>query len=429
MTDVNQVINVTVNVGDVSVTAVGFGTPLILDQFAGSVFGGTGRVRTYTSLVSVGVDFATTSKVYKAAQAIFAQERAPTKLKVGRKDSGDASFAAALDAITNEDNDWYCLIAVDRVKANIQAIALNIEARKKIYLASSEDSDVIAAGSTDIASLLKAAGYKRTAYMWHHQAGVDATGASYTITGGVATITKTAHGLLVGDPVTFSASSGTSIDGDNTVASVPTANTFTIATSAANFVGPGTVTYFARYTFPEAAWAGSQLSSDPGSETWKFKQLAGIATAPRTALTPAQETIALGKNANLYTDLGGVGFTHEGVMSGGRYIDIERGIDWLEQTIETTIVNRLLNEEKIPYTDAGATIIHGDIASVLDEGVRRLLLGPLLDGSGKFYVITIPKVAAQLTSDRQARNFPGITARAQLAGAVHSLAITVNAAI
>ena len=69
------------------------------------------------------------------------------------------------------------------------------------------------------------------------------------------------------------------------------------------------------------------------------------------------------------------------------------------------------------------------LAEMLDLGVRNGLLGPLLDDSGDFYRITIPKVASQTTADRQARYFPGIVAQVQLAGAVHSLAITVNAQI
>jgi len=427
MTDLSQVIDVTVNVGDVQVTAAGFGTPLIFDLIASTVF--ANRVRSYASLSAVGADFATTTKTYKAATAIFSQPRAPRLIKIGRRESGDANEAAALAAILVEDPDWYCLVTPYKTSAILQALAGAILAAGKIMLCSSEDADVLNAVTTDIASLLKAATNNRTAYMWHHQSGVDATGASYTVTSGVATITKTAHGLRVGDPITFSASTGASINGDNVIATVPTADTFTVPTTAINEAGPDTITYFARYTFPECAWAGQELSSDPGSETWKFKQLAGILPSPTTYLTDAQEQIALGKNANLYTPLGGVGHTQEGVMASGRFIDVQRGIDWLDSNLATTIANRLLNEEKVPYTDAGATILQADIASVLDIGVRNGLLGPLLDDSGKFYNIIVPKVADQLQADRTARFFPGITVQAQLAGAVHSLAIVVNAQV
>lgn len=429
MTDISQVIDVTVNVGDVRVSAEGFGTPLIFDEFADTIF--PERVRSYTSLSAVGEDFESTSKVYKCATAIFAQERSPALVKVGRCDPADSTDSDAIDAIVAEDADWYCLVTTRKTKAAILALADKIATLKKIFLASSEDSDVIGTATDDVASELKADSHNRSGYMWHHQAGVDAVNVSYSIEDGIATITNPAHGLEEGDTITFGNSSGESndgIDGDNTVASVSEdGNSFTVAATDAVDITGGTVDYFARYTFPEAAWAGGQLSSVPGSETWKFKQLVGIEVSPSSELSPAQETRALAKNANLYTVLGGVGHTHEGIMASGRFIDIQRGIDWLEARLGEAIANRLLSEAKVPYTDAGATILQADIASVLDQGVNNGLLGPLLDDSGLFYNIDVPKVADQLAADRAARSFPGITVQCQLAGAVHSLSITVNA--
>lgn len=427
MSEINSVVNVIVNVADTRISREGFGTPLILALIEPAVF--PERVRIYTSLAGVVADFAVTTKVYKAAAAIFAQERQPTFIKVGRREVGDASITAALDAILAEDSDFYCLLSTYRVAAEITEIAAWIESNGKIYGACNEDADVLTAVDTDIASLLDASNYNRTFYTWHHQGGLDVTGSSYVVASGIATVTEASHGLAVGDPVTFSNSSGSSIDGNNTVASVPTSGTFTVATDAIDEAGPDTVDYFANYIFPEAAWSGFMLPTDPGSETWKFKQLAGQSVSPTSALNPTEEARALGKNANLYTDLAGVGFTHEGTMASARFIDIQRGIDWLDARIGEGITTLLLNAGKIPYTDAGVSAFEAEIASVLDLGVRNGLLGPLLDDSGDFYRITIPKVAAQSTADRQNRYFPGIVAQVQLAGAVHSLAITVNAQI
>lgn len=427
MTEVTDVVSVTVNVADTKITRLGFGIPLILDLIENTVF--TPRTKSYASIAAVALDFATTTKTYKAAASIFAQTRAPTSIKIGRQETGDANITAALNAIDAQDSDWYCLLTPKRVSADIQEIALWIEAKTKIYVANSQDADVLTVVTSDIASVLQTASYNRTAYLWHHKSGVDVTGAVYGIVGGVITVTQALHGLEIGDPVTFANSSGISIDGNNTVASVVDANNYTCATTAADDVTSPTVDYFANYTFPECAWAGLMLPSDPGSETWKFKQLTGIAFADKTDILPSEEATALGKNANLYTPLAGTGHTHEAVMAFGRFIDIQRGIDWLEATMGTTIAARLLKEPKIPYTDAGAGIIHGEIVTVLDQGIRNNLLGPLLDNSGDFYRITVPKVADQLTADRTSRYFPGIVVTAQLAGAIHSLAITVNAQV
>lgn len=427
MTETSDVVNVTVNVADTKITRTGFGVPLILDIIESSVF--AARTKAYTTIEAVLVDFAITTKTYQAAAAIFAQSRAPTTIKIGREEAGDANITAALNAIEAEDSEWYCLVTPKRVSADLQEIAVWIEARTKIYIACSQDADVLTVVTTDIASILQAANYNRTGYMWHHQGGVDVIAADYTVTDGVATIAEASHGLEVGDPVTFSNSSGISIDGNAVVATVPTSGIFTVVTTAADEAGPDTVDYFARYVFPEMAWAGYMLPSDPGSETWKFKQLTGITASDKLDILPAEEAIALGKAANLYTPLAGVGHTQEGVMASGRFIDIQRAIDWLEATIGETIAARLLNEPKIPYTDAGAGIIEGEIAQVMDLGVRNNVLGPLLDDSGDFYRITTPKVVDQLAADRVARIFPGIVVTAQLAGAIHSLNITVNAQV
>ncbi len=425
MSEISDVVNVTVNVADTKITRAGFGIPLIFDLF--TVSGFTERVRTYDNLAAVLVDFAATTKIYKCAAAIFAQDRAPTKIKVGRQDSGDASITSALSVINDEDSDFYCIITPKKVRADILLVAAWVETNQKIFLCSSEDADVITTATTDIATAL--ATYNRTGYMWHHQSGVDVNGATYTIASGVVTIGQTAHGLNVGDPVTFSGSAGVLlIDGNNIVDTVPNANTFTFKTTLADQASAA-VNYFARYTFPEAAWAGLMLPSDPGSETWKFKTLAGVVPVPRTSLTPTEEANALGKNANLYTTLAGVGATHEGVMGTGRYIDIQRGIDWIEARIGEAVLTRLLNSPKIPYTDGGATILEGEIEQVLEKAVNQNILGPLLDDSGDFYRITVPKVKDQSTTDRTNRYFPGITAQAQMAGAIHSLAITVNAQV
>lgn len=427
MTDIADIVQVTVNVQEARLTRAGFGVPLIFAPAESTVF--ATRVKEYPTLTDLAVDFSSTTKVYKTAQALFSQSQSPTRVKVGRRETGDASHTTALDAIVAEDPDWYCLLTTYKGSSDITELAAWTEAKTKIFLASSEDADVLTAVSTDVASLLQASNYNRTGYLWHHQAGVDATGVSYTVSSGVATITSTAHGLKVGDPITFSNSSGQSIDGNNTVASVAGPNTFTVTTTAANEAGPATVNYFARYTFPEAAWAGLQLSTDPGSSTWKFKALSGIIPAPLTAMTPSEEATALGKNANLYRNIAGAGATLEGVLASGRFIDIQRGIDWLEARLGEAIAERLLQEPKIPYTDVGGAILQGEIAAVLDLGVTRNVLGPLLDDSGDFYRISVPKVADQAQADRSARYFPGIAVEAQLAGAVHSLAITVNAQV
>jgi len=425
MTEIADVVNVTVNVADTKITRTGFGVPLILATIAASVF--AERVRSYPNLTSVADDFAATTKTYKAAAAIFAQSRAPTSIKIGRHETGDASITTALNVIAAEDNAFYCVLTPLKSSAEIVEIAAWTETQSKIFLAQSSDADVVTAVTTDIASLLQASSYDRTGYMYHHQTINDETGVVVVVASGVATVADALHGLRVGDPITFSNSATVAVDGNSLVATVPTDGTYTFTTSAPD--ASGTADYFSGYNFPEAAWAGYMLPSDAGSETWKFKTLAGIQVTTTVHLSPSQEAVVLGKDANLYTLLAGVGHTQQGNMASGKFIDIQRGSDWIEARIEEGIVTLLLNATKIPYSDAGFTAFHGEIAAVFEQGIINNVMAELLDGSGDFYRISIPKAADQLTADRIARHLPNITAEIQLAGAVHSTTVIVNATI
>ncbi len=85
-------VSVTISVGDTKIKAAGFGVPLILPEDTHSVF--ANRSKSYADLIALTVDFAVTTKTYKAANALFAQTTKRGKsidtIKVGRVDSGDA---------------------------------------------------------------------------------------------------------------------------------------------------------------------------------------------------------------------------------------------------------------------------------------------------------------------------------------------------
>ncbi len=75
-------------------------------------------------------------------------------------------IAAQLAAISLEDDDWYCVVPVNRGQPMLEALAAYVETVKKIAVVVTGDSDVIASGSSDVASVLKAAAYERTAVLF-----------------------------------------------------------------------------------------------------------------------------------------------------------------------------------------------------------------------------------------------------------------------
>jgi hypothetical protein len=168
--------------------------------------------------------------------------------------------------------------------------------------------------------------------------------------------------------------------------------------------------------FPDAAWLGKQLPTDPGSSTWAFKTLSTITA---DTLTPTQSTNIRNKNANTYEEIGGVNITRWGTMASGEYIDIIRGIDWLKARMVERIYSRFVNLPKIPFTDAGIATVEGEIKAQLEAGIDAGLLA-----ASPAYSVTVPLASAVSSADKANRLLPDISFEATLAGAVHTTTIS-----
>lgn len=424
MNEISEFVDVTITIDDLRISQAGFGTILILPIEEHSAF--TDRVKSYNNISEVLVDFATTTKTYKAANAIFAQDVPPSTIKIGRRDAADGSdYAVTLAAIETEDNDWYALLTESAVKADILICAAWIETKRKIYIPRSQDSDIKTDVETDLAYLIKNSGYNRTGLMYHHQSGVDLTGLDISVSGGIATVTKIAHGLLVNDPVTVSGATPTELNGNKTVASVPTDDTFTYASTSSDGPATGTITAFANYVFPDGAWLGEVMGKYvPGEATWAFKQLTGINKTPNSLMNSSEKALVLGKNANVYVEVASVGITQNGTMASSRFIDIQRSIDWLQARMEEAVFLKLASLSKIAFTNKGTAIIENEMRAVLDEGLRRNVLQPLLnDEENRPYIVFIPDVADVSSANRTNRILPDCEFTGQLAGAIHNVQI------
>lgn len=173
----------------------------------------------------------------------------------------------------------------------------------------------------------------------------------------------------------------------------------------------------------EAAWMGGQLPQVPGSNNWAYKTLTGITA---DVLSDNQRTIVVGtpvagiagKNGNVYTTVGGQDITQMGQMVSGQFIDITIGADWLESTIQTNIYQALVNASKIPYTNAGTSVLISAVKAALDLGVKN----GLIDGARPI-IITAPNVEDVPFAQRANRIAPDISFSAFLAGAFNSVKV------
>ena len=416
-------VSVTISVGDTKIKAAGFGVPLILPEDTHSVF--VDRTKEYANIAAVLIDFAVTTKTYKAANALFAQTTKRGKsidtVKIGRVDAGDADVTSTLGAIILKDADWYELTYESKVKADILLAAAFIETQTKIYIFSVEDADVLTSATTDVMSTIQALSYDRTGLLWNHQGGVDVTGTSITVASFVATVTEVAHGLLVNDPVTISGAAGTDLNGNKIVETVVDVDNWTFTTTEGD--GPDAnnlaIDYFAKYVFGDGGWCGQTLPEDPGTLTWKFQTISGLIATPTTLMDSSEKALAEGKNANVYIKNAGVSHTREGIMASGRFIDVQRGVDWLDARLEEAVFAELINLQKIPYTNAGLTIIESAMRGILNDAVQKTVINPISDTEA--YTIVIPKVSDIATADRQNRLFPDIKFSALVGNAVHGV--------
>lgn len=183
-----EIANVNIFIQDVQSDRADLKTILILSQFAkddatvlktgiyftddGLVTGTASRIRYYSTIEEVSIDFLATSDVYKYALTAFAQKPKPSLIAVGRKDATDTNYAAALDAIALVDNNFYGLVCTSHADAEITNIAAWTETQAKLFSAVSSSATILQSGTSDIASTLKASAYNNTMLTYH--AKVDA---------------------------------------------------------------------------------------------------------------------------------------------------------------------------------------------------------------------------------------------------------------
>lgn len=430
----SDIVSITISTESVLVEQAGFGVPLILANDCPGGF--TERVRSYTSLAGLtGDGFAVTDATYLIASKIFSQNPRPPTIMVGRcalkptqrwaltpvaADShvyslkvGDttvtytsdasatvaeiiAGLKAAIDAlslaITTSDQTTYL-----RVVANTAGAFFSLESTETSYLKIAQDHADPGVG-TDLAAIaLENNTWYGLCSAFNSPAYVDAV-SDY------AEANKKLYAAQTQDSDVINVASGS--------------DTSTIAYTLKNDSKYRTALIYHPSTkaFADAAWLGRCLPLDPGSETWKFKTLAGVAS---TTLTATQRTNALAKRCNVYNTVAGVAITEEGKVSGNEWIDVIRFRDWIEARIGEEVFAALAASNKIPFTDEGVAVITGLVRAVLDQGVA---VGGL--SADPAPTVTAPLVANVSATNKALRNLPDVKFDAVLAGAIHTVAIT-----
>ena len=183
-------------------------------------------------------------------------------------------------------------------------------------------------------------------------------------------------------------------------------------------------------SYPGASIAGRAFTVDfsqPNSTiTLKFKQGPGISAE---TLTENEKSVLDSKRGNAFFNVGGDTVMYgESVMGGDFFFDEIHGTDWLTDAVEKEVFGYMVSRpSKVPYTDAGTAALEQQTIKILDEAVRNGLVaaGETIDGVflPNGYVTTTVPVADTSQSEKDARQYNGLSFIALGAGAIHGVQI------
>lgn len=258
------------------------------------------------------------------------------------------SLGTALDKIEKYNDEFYFVTADDRTTNGVEALAKEVEARKKIYFTAISDPDSLngtnITGATDVGAYLASHKFSRTAVLWHQTAPDD---------------------------------------------------------------------------FPELAYVAYGAPYDAGSISWGNALLTGqdYSRQPsnKRPLNTAQKSALEARNVNYIDFEGGQNVVRHGKVVSGEWIDIIRGVDWLQSELTADLRDLLINQKggKVTYDETGITRVRQVIETTLQRAVNRRFL--------ETFKVDMPRYLDVSIADKRARLLKDVKFTGILAGAINDV--------
>lgn len=174
-------------------------------------------------------------------------------------------------------------------------------------------------------------------------------------------------------------------------------------------------------SYPAEGLIGACASYEPGSITWNFKKVSGVAPSGFDAGEIAEI------NGNVIMRQHGQSHSHEGVVLSGEYIDVIQSEHFIYARVDESVFMTLLNAPKVPFDNTGISMIEASVESPLKQAAQN---GMIAEEDGEFlYEVSAPRRSEVSVNDRANRHLPGIVSEFEIAGAIHGgkIRITIKA--
>lgn len=179
--------------------------------------------------------------------------------------------------------------------------------------------------------------------------------------------------------------------------------------------------------YAHVAWLTECFSYAAGSETWAYKTLSGVSASE---LTTREMSRFDEENVNYYVTCANKDITLQGKVTCGEWIDVIRFRDWLKNEMQLRIFELFVKYPKIPYLDAGITLVENQMRATLQDAQEVGGIAPTEFDENEEpvegFTVTVPKAASLSSAQRATRKLRNCRYTARLAGAIHIVEIHGN---
>lgn len=168
-----------------------------------------------------------------------------------------------------------------------------------------------------------------------------------------------------------------------------------------------------------SAVVGATAGLKAGSFTYKNMVIKGIEGLDWTA----EELEGIhAKGAITIVEKCGDIVTSEGIVASGKYADIVDSIDYVIQNISYNTQKTFNNNDKIPYTNNGISLLEIATNEALKDAYNNGLIADKEDGTPDYGVVFVMR-SETTEADRASRVYPYGTFSFTLAGAIHKVVV------